>query len=129
MDFSGIGEAEDEARRKIRQLYSNPKEDKRNIIEQMTINILSSMPFFNSFIAAASQKFDAYPPTLGYVDKLFEGSFQLIKGKDTKSKVLGGLKVSEALLTLIFGIPGTAQVFDMMRAGVKRESANDRRNK
>lgn len=123
------GMAEDEARRKIRQIYSTPKEDKRSTFEQIVVNVLGAIPFFGSFVTAISQKFDAQPPTISHVQKSLEGAFQTVKGKDTKSKVKGGLKLSEAMLTIFLGIPGTGQIFDLIEAGVNKKGPDDRRNR
>lgn len=123
------GMAEDEARRKIRQIYSTPKEDKRSTFEQIVVNVLGAIPFFGSFVTAISQKFDAQPPTISHVQKSLEGAFQTVKGKDTKSKVKGGLKLSEAMLTIFLGIPGTGQIFDLIEAGVNKKGSDDRRNR
>lgn len=119
------GMAEDEARRKVRQLYSNPKEDKRNIFEQIVVNTLGLVPFFGNFITAASQKYTALPPTASHAQKMFEGAFTMAKGKDAKAKVKGGVKMSESLLTLLFGIPGTGQVYDLIE-GVMSDGGNSR---
>lgn len=119
------GMAEDEARRKVRQLYSNPKEDKRNIFEQIVVNTLGLVPFFGNFITAASQKYTALPPTASHAQKMFEGAFTMAKGKDAKAKVKGGVKMSESLLTLLFGIPGTGQVYDLVE-GVMSDGGNSR---
>jgi hypothetical protein len=120
------GMAEDEARRKVRQIYTSPKEDKRSMLEQIIVNVLGAIPFFGSFVTAVSQKFDAQPPTISHVQKTIEGAFQTVKGKDTTSKVKGGLKLSEALLTIFLGIPGTGQVFDLIESTTKDD---DRRNR
>ena len=123
------GYAEDEARRKVRQLYSNPKEDKRNIFEQVFVNTVGMMPFFGNFVTAISQKFDAQPPTVSHMQKSIEGAFQVAKGKDEKAKVKGGLKLSEGLMTIFLGIPGLGQIFDLIEGGMSDDSANKRRNR
>lgn len=126
------GMAEDEARRRVRQLYSNPKEDKRSIFEQVAVNTLGLVPFFGTFITAASQKYSALPPSASHVQKLLEGGFQAMKGKDAKSKVKGAVKASESLLTFAFGIPGTGQVFDLIEGAMSDKNGgrgNNQRRK
>ncbi len=65
----------------------------------------------------------AEPPVMRQAEKIGTGTQQLVEGKWSK----GLSKVLEGIMTLLLGIPGTTQLFDLMEGATQDEKKSERR--
>jgi hypothetical protein len=114
------GMAEDEARRMVYEMTTGKpsKKAEESFLKAARWYIPRQLPLIGSYFKGGSVE----PPVLREVKKIVQGAQQVEAGKP-----IAGLEgMSEAILTSIVGLPGTAQMFDLLDqaiAEVKKEEA------
>jgi len=123
------GASEDEARKWMYELIQRKKlpEDKNNLAVKTFVNLASTAPVFGNILDAAVSKRKAGPPLLGTVMTGAEGAYNIFNGKETNTKIKGGMRATEAGLSIFLGYPGTAQFFDLLESTLSDQNNGGRR--
>lgn len=110
------GALEDEMRKKLIELTTGKewKMKDRGFVIDGIVNLLSTMPFFGSFINSAATGLSSAPPAVRTTENLVKGIGSIMTGKDGETKAKGAMRATEAGLALFIGLPGTAQAFDLL---------------
>ena len=122
------GATEDEAREWLYELTSGKKmkADNRSVPEKVFVDLSSTMPFFGSFINAASSGMDAAPPAIRTLQKGVKGIDNTFTGKDAEKRFKGLMQATETGLILGVGFPGTAQFFDLLEGSITKNTNKGR---
>jgi hypothetical protein len=106
--------AEDESRRRLYKLTTGKELPKESMARNLLLYIPENIPYFGNIIQSSTQGGDADIPLIRTVETAIKGSVSAVTGTKPETKIRGGLKAGEAATTLLFGIPGTAQIYDLL---------------
>lgn len=105
--------AENESRKALYEYTTGQDLPDHSRIEQFLMTVPEHVPFFGHAIQMLGRGGNLEPPLMRVLDQLFKGGYSAIAGKKPETRTRGALKVSEAAITAAFGLPGTAQLFDI----------------
>ncbi|KKM68066.1 hypothetical protein LCGC14_1464630, partial [marine sediment metagenome] len=111
--FIAGGITEDEFREFLFETVTGRELPDQSIIEQALLFLPSNVPIAGNFLQAAIRGGGALPPAPRVLATGIRGGVALATGKTPETRARGLLKLAEAFIALIMGIPGTAQTFDV----------------
>lgn len=114
------GMAEDEARTMVYEMTTGKpsKQAEEGFLKAAALYIPRQLPLLGNLFKQGSVE----PPVLREAKKAAQGAVQVADGKP----IAGFEKMSEAVLTTLVGMPGTAQMFDLLDhvlADIKKDEA------
>ncbi len=117
--------AEKKARNAMYSFISGKKPKPESNLKIALMTIPSQVPYFGNMLEMGLGGYEADPPLIKTVEDVFKGGGRVILGKKPETKIRGAMKLSESLLSLTLGVPGTAQAFDIMERVLSETSNED----
>jgi hypothetical protein len=108
--------AEELARKNLRELITGRPATKTNqeaAVRGAVLALPSTIPFFGDLISAAGGVGGWEPPLVQALSNAIGGAASVITGAKPSTKIRGGMRSVESILSLMLGFPGTAQAFDL----------------
>ena len=110
------GMLEDEARKAVNELLSQKefKDKGHSWLFNAVMNLVVKAPGFGAIGNAVANGGSSSPPAIRVVEKSTKGLYQAFQGKTDDAQLKGLMDVSEGVMTIGLGFPGTAQMYDIV---------------
>lgn len=106
--------AEKSARKKLYELITGKESKPESTFKTIAMTVPSQVPYFGNLLEAGLGGYGADPPLIKTLENTFKGFGGIVQGKTVETKKRGAMRLSESLIGLTLGIPGTSQFFDIL---------------
>jgi len=110
--------AEEIARKYLYKFVTGKQPKEESMAHTALMALPSQVPYFGNLLEVGFGGYSADPPIIKVMEDTFKGGAKVITGKKPETKIKGGLKATEGLLSLTLGVPGTAQAFDILERAI-----------
>lgn len=116
--------SEQQARQGIYTLTTGGDQKPQSVAQTLLMAIPNNIPYFGSIFNAINRNSSALPPVLKTVENMFRGAKSLATSDKEGLRIKGALQSIQGAASLTLGIPGTSQLFDILRRLIPEEHKN-----
>lgn len=113
--------SEQQARQGIYALTTGSDQKPQSVAQTALLAIPNNIPYFGSIINAVNRNSSALPPVIKTVENMFRGAKALATSDKESLRIKGALQSIQSAGSITLGIPGTSQLFDILRRLIPEE--------